>query len=66
MKNLTPSQKKQKLATLIELMVSCGYSINDFMGKPLSHYNFEKIDQGIEKLKLDYFESNGCEFYDLD
>lgn len=51
---MTIKEKKTKLALFIELHVQCGYSIDQYMGKPLSYFDFEKIDQRIEWFKNEY------------
>jgi|688.fasta_scaffold125538_1 hypothetical protein len=62
MENLTTTEKRNLLADLIVLKSSCGYDISGFMGKPLSYYNFEKVQNGINELANEYFEINGSEF----
>lgn len=42
--------KKQTLQQFFELLIFNGYSIAEYMGKPLSWYNFEKVEIEIEKL----------------
>lgn len=62
MKNLTPKQKRNLLAELITLKSSCGYCIAGYMGKPLSNFDFEKIQNSINKFALEFEEINGCEY----
>lgn len=53
MKKYTLKQRYHLLATLIELRVFCGYSIVDLIGKPLSYFDFEKIEIAIHKMQLE-------------
>jgi hypothetical protein len=62
MENLTPKQKRNLLADLITLKSSCGYDISGYMGKPLSYYDFNKVQNGINELANEFLESNGCEY----
>lgn len=62
MKNLTPTQKRNLLAELISLKNSCGYEISYYMGKPLSRFDFEKVQNTINELALEFEEINGCEY----
>jgi hypothetical protein len=43
-------EKKQKLAQFFELLTFNGYSITEYMGKPLSYFDFDKIEITIEHL----------------
>lgn len=62
MKNLTPTQKRNLLADLITLKSVCGYNISMFMGKSLNYFDYEKVQNSINELLIEYYESNGCEF----
>lgn len=41
-------EKKKLLAIFIEKNIQCGYSIEEYMGKPLSYFDFEKIKARIK------------------
>ena len=43
-------EKKQILAQFFELSIFNGYSIAEYMGKPLSYFDFDKIEIIIERL----------------
>ncbi|WP_209405257.1 hypothetical protein [Pseudozobellia sp. WGM2] len=47
-------EKKELLATFIEKHVQCGYSIVDYMGKPLSYFDFQKVKSRIDWLNEEY------------
>lgn len=47
---MKPTDKKQILAQFFELLIFNGYSIAEYMGKPLSYFNFDKIEIAIEGL----------------
>ena len=47
-------EKKQLLATFIEKHVQCGFDIINYMGKPLSYFDFEKVKARIEWLNKEY------------
>lgn len=53
MEKLTPTQKKKLLAKMLELMVNMGYSIEQYVGLPLSKFNFEGVQKKIEQLTAD-------------
>ena len=42
-------EKKQLLKEVIERLVLNGYDIIDFIGKPLSYYDFEKVKKLLEE-----------------
>lgn len=48
---MTRIEKKKILVYAIELMIFCGYDISDFVGVPLSNFDFDKINIFIEKLE---------------
>ena len=48
---LTSHDKKRLLVELIETMVENGYDLTDHIGKPLSYYNYEAVEQRIVELK---------------
>jgi hypothetical protein len=62
MKKLTPTQKRNLLAELISLKNSCCYDFSDYMGKPLSRFDFEKVQNSISNLAIEFEEINGCEY----
>lgn len=41
---MTPKQKRKILANFIEKQVQCGYSIEEYMGKPLSFFDYAKLE----------------------
>lgn len=47
-------EKKQLLATFMEKHVQCGFSIVEYMGKPLSYFDFEKVKARIKWLNEEY------------
>jgi len=50
--NLMKTQdKKQTLQQFFELLIFNGYSIAEYMGKPLSYYDFDKVIKRIETLE---------------
>lgn len=51
---MTTKEKKQTLAEFIELHVQCGFEIIEYMGKPLSYFDFEKVKTRIQWLKEEY------------
>ena len=46
------TEKKQLLKGVIEKLVLNGYDIIDFIGKPLSYYDFEKVKKLLEEDKF--------------
>jgi hypothetical protein len=52
------NEKKETLARFFELLTLCGYSITDYMGKPLSYYNFEGLTAAIDKLEEELNQQN--------
>ena len=51
-KNMKTKEKKQLLKEVIEKLVLNGYDIIDFIGKPLSYYDFEKVKKLLEEDKF--------------
>ena len=51
-KNMKTTEKKQLLKEVIEKLVLNGYDIIDFIGKPLSYYDFEKVKKLLEEDKF--------------
>ncbi|WP_157983134.1 hypothetical protein [Psychroflexus aestuariivivens] len=47
-------EKKQLLIHCIELHVQCGYSIEQFIGKPVSYFDMDKIQNRVEWLKNEF------------
>ena len=45
---MKPTEKKQLVAKLIEKYVQNGYDISNFVGKPLSYFDDEKIKNVLE------------------
>ena len=56
-KNMTTTEKKQLIASVIEKLVLHGYDITPFIGKPLSYFNYEKVKKLLEEDKF-YKEEN--------
>jgi len=52
--NLSLKEKKQLLARLIELHILTGYSIIGFIGKPLSYFDFDKVNYQIKLMENEY------------
>jgi hypothetical protein len=50
---MTPNQKRNKLRKFIELSIYCGYDITDYLGRPLSYFNFQALDGVIKELELE-------------
>lgn len=44
---MTIKEKKELLVTFIEKHVQYGYSIFDFVGKPLSYFDYDKLREQI-------------------
>lgn len=49
----TLKEKKQILSDYITLLVRLGYDIRPLMGKPLTYYNFEKVQREVNKLEIE-------------
>ena len=47
---MTTKEKKELLVTFIEKHVQYGYSIIDFVGKPLSYFDYDKVREQIISL----------------
>lgn len=47
-------EKKKLLADFIEKHVQCGFSIVEYMGKPLSYFDFDKVEARIKWLNKEY------------
>lgn len=60
MKKATKFDKQQVLRIFFEMMILNGNDITDYMGKPLSYYNYTYlIDKIIElALQIDYYDDN--------
>ena len=58
MSKLSPTQKRELLAEMVELYSQCGYSISEFMGRELSYFNYEAVKIAIAKLKIQLEEQN--------
>ena len=53
------AEKKQLIKEVIEKLVLNGYDIIEFIGKPLSYWDYEKIKKSLEEdtfYKKDYGE----------
>ena len=51
-KNMTTTEKKQLIASVIEKLVLHGYDITPFTGKPLSYFDYEKVKKLLEEDKF--------------
>lgn len=51
---MSTKEKKELLATFIEKHVQCGYSIVEFIGKPLSYFDYDKVKERINYLNEKY------------
>ena len=51
-KNMTTTEKKQLIASVIEKLVLHGYDITLFIGKPLSYFNYEKEKKVLKEDKF--------------
>lgn len=50
----TIKQKRYLLCRLIELYVQNGYSINDLIGRPLSYFDFSKVEKIVNELSPNF------------
>lgn len=48
---MTTKEKKKLLVCLIEKYVQNGYCILDFIAKPLSHFDYDKIKESIKEFE---------------
>jgi len=48
------TEKIKLLADFIEKHVQCGYSIEGFVGKPLSYFDYDKVQTRINWLVEEY------------
>jgi len=48
---MKPQEKKNLIAQLLEYYVRGGYDITEFIGKPLSYFDYEAIANRIEKFE---------------
>lgn len=62
MKNLTTKQKRNLLTQLIILQDFCGYDASEVAGRPLSYFNFDKVQVIIKELIVEWENINGCEY----
>lgn len=62
MKTLTTNQKRNLLTQLIILQDSCGYDAGGIVGRPLSYFNFDKVQAIVKTLIAEWEEINGCEY----
>lgn len=51
-------EKKEILRQFFELLIFNGYDITDYIGKPLSWYDFDKVLKRIETLEQEQEEQN--------
>jgi len=51
---MTPLEKRKLLVKMIELMVFTGYDFSDYVGKPLSYFDFDKVKSAIKKYQKEY------------
>lgn len=49
---MKPKEKRKLLVELIEILVANGYDIAPFVGKPLSYFNYDYIQERIKDLKI--------------
>ena len=56
-KNMKTAEKKQLIKEVIETLVLNGYDIIEFIGKPLSYWDYEKVKKLLEEDKF-YKEEN--------
>ena len=62
--NMKTTEKKQLLKEVIEKLVLNGYDIIDFIGKPLSYYDFEKVKKLLEEDTF-YKKDNGEQIWTI-
>jgi hypothetical protein len=62
MKTYTLKQRYALLATLIELNIYCGYSIIPLIGRPLSYFDFEKVENSISNLQIEKRQIDGHDY----
>ena len=51
---MTSKEKKELLREMITLMVYTGYDFADYLGKPLSYFNYDGVKNYIKKLQSEY------------
>lgn len=51
---MSHKEKKALLIQLIEKRVQCGYAIDDLIGKPISHFDYEAVKKRINWLNEQY------------
>lgn len=51
---MTAKEKKELLREMITLMVYTGYDFADYMGKPLSYFNYDGVKKYIKELQSEY------------
>ena len=54
-------EKKQLIAKVIEKLVLNGWDITEFIGKPLSYFDYEKVKKLLDEDKF-YKEQNGKQY----
>jgi hypothetical protein len=62
MEKLTPTQKRNLLADLITLKSNLGYDISNYMGQPLSKFNWDAVQNSLKELAIEFIECNGDEY----
>jgi len=65
MQKLTRQEKKELIAKLYHLYLECGYSIVEYVGTPLSKYDYEKVQKRIAELEKDYDYINSTELENI-
>ena len=51
---MTIQEKRELLREMITLMVYTGYDFSDYLGKPLSYFNYDGVKKYIKKLEKEY------------
>ena len=59
----TAQQKRELLRRLVELMIYCGYDVTDLMGRPLSYFNWDNIENSIGVYNKEKREIDGIKQY---
>jgi hypothetical protein len=64
MEKLTIQQKKKMIEDAVILSYKTGYSSYNLVGKPLSHFDYEKLLKYIKALNGENIEQGGDDFFE--
>lgn len=51
-------EKKLLIAKFFELLIFNGYDITFFIGKPLSYYDYDRLEKRVQELEKEQEEQN--------